>query len=210
MTKIYGFRISTYNVTKLLFTAEELDIEYEYCVLNLPREGGIPAEHRQRHPLAKVPVLEDEQGNCLFESAAICRYLAVQSGGKLYGSTASQRANVDGWLDLIAHHVGVWLARTFREEHIKPVLLNETPDQAVIKLAKDTLESTLPAVDQQLEKNPYLTGESISIADTIACAYFTTTDHTSIALENYQHIQRWYAHMIARPAYQRAMAHYEN
>ncbi len=38
-------------------------------------EVGLGDEHRTRHPLGRVPVMEDEQGY-VFESAAICLHIA--------------------------------------------------------------------------------------------------------------------------------------
>src|SRR5260370_38100064 len=40
-----------------------------------PRQESKGEQHRARHPLGRVPVLEDEDG-FVFESAAICLHLA--------------------------------------------------------------------------------------------------------------------------------------
>src|SRR5436305_12453110 len=40
----------------------------------MTREEGRREEHRRRHPLGRVPVLEDDEG-FLFESAALCLHL---------------------------------------------------------------------------------------------------------------------------------------
>ncbi len=40
------------------------------------REESGGDEHRARHPLGRVPVLEDDEGRFVFESAAICLHLA--------------------------------------------------------------------------------------------------------------------------------------
>src|ERR1035437_10111073 len=52
---------------------EELGESYEITMIT--REEGKGEEHRARHPLSRVPVLEDADG-FVFESAAICLHLA--------------------------------------------------------------------------------------------------------------------------------------
>jgi glutathione S-transferase len=58
---------------RVAWMLEELGEPYEVTVMT--REEGEGEEHRARHPLGRVPVLEDEEG-FVFESAAICLHLA--------------------------------------------------------------------------------------------------------------------------------------
>src|SRR5947209_4343412 len=58
---------------RVLWTLEELGEPYELTTMT--REQGSGAEHRARHPLARVPVLQLDDGY-VFESAAICLHLA--------------------------------------------------------------------------------------------------------------------------------------
>ena len=58
---------------RVAWTLEELGEPYEVTVMT--HEEGKGEEHRARHPLGRVPVLEDEEG-FVFESAAICLHLA--------------------------------------------------------------------------------------------------------------------------------------
>ena len=81
--KIYGF--ATNNVLKVVLTACELDLDFEFVLLN-PGAGEHKSEdHLKRHPMGKVPVLEDG-GDYLFESNAICRYLANREQSPMYGA----------------------------------------------------------------------------------------------------------------------------
>src|SRR6478672_1886364 len=59
---------------RILWTLEEIGEPYD--VVLMTREESKGDEHRARHPLGRVPVLEDEQGWLVFESAAICLHLA--------------------------------------------------------------------------------------------------------------------------------------
>ena len=58
---------------RVAWMLEELGEPYEVTVMT--REESKGEEHRARHPLGRVPVLEDDEG-FVFESAAICLHLA--------------------------------------------------------------------------------------------------------------------------------------
>ena len=58
---------------RALWTLEEIGAPYELTLMNW--EEGSGEEHRARHPLGRVPVLEDDEGY-VFESTAICLHLA--------------------------------------------------------------------------------------------------------------------------------------
>src|SRR6516162_9599458 len=57
---------------RVLWMLEELGEPYELIVMT--REEGRGADHRGRHPLGRVPAIEDDEG-VVFESAAICLHL---------------------------------------------------------------------------------------------------------------------------------------
>ena len=125
--KIYGF--STFNVTKVLFTAEELELDYDFQFINLMAGEHKTPEHLARHPLGKVPVLETD-GQYLIESAAICRFLCEQNNNQLYGDTPLERASVNAWVDLMGYHIGRWMGVFFFEEVIKPFIPDSQRNQA--------------------------------------------------------------------------------
>ncbi|MBA3582807.1 MAG: glutathione S-transferase family protein [Gammaproteobacteria bacterium] len=206
MLKIYGF--PTFNLNKVLFTAEEIGLEYEYVALDPTKNEHKTLEHIQRQPLGKIPAIEHND-KAIFESAAICRYLA-NVGGKLYNGDAMQRAAVDQWMDLIAHHAGRWLGVLFFEEYIKTKLMNMPANEAAIKEAKGFLDQQLPAIDKHLQHNEFFAGDTITIADTFGLAYFHTHEVTSIDFSSYPNITRWYSQMKQRPSFTKALRHFQN
>ncbi len=205
--KIYGF--ATYNVTKVLLTAEELGLKYEYVPLN-PLEGEQKTEeHLRRHPLGQVPVLEHE-GECYIESAAICRYLARISGSRLYQGDARQKAKIDRWVDFSTLHMGRSLATYFFQEIVNAKFFGNEVDQQALKEASESLEQQLPVVDDQLSSNEFLAGDEISIADLIGFSYLQIHEVTSVDISAYEHLSRWYSQIRVRPSFSAAMSHFPN
>jgi glutathione S-transferase len=68
------FHVPTSRSTRVLWTLEEIGKPYELTTLTWDERKG--EEHRRRHPLGKVPAFEFDDGQVLFESAAICLQLA--------------------------------------------------------------------------------------------------------------------------------------
>ena len=202
--KIFSF--PTFNVLKVLATAEELALGFEFVLLDPSKGEHKTPEHLARHPLGKVPAIEHD-GEYLYESNAICRYLAVISDSKMYAGTPRQRAIIDQYVDLMTHHVGRWLSVYFFEESIKPRLLKQEASTEAVAEAAGFLKDQLPVIDNSLEADVFLGGDQITIADTVAYAYFSIQESTTVNIENYSNITRWYEAMRQRPAIQRAHAH---
>ncbi len=204
---IYSF--PTFNLSKILITAEELNQDYELHLLDPSKGEHKSPEHMARHPLGKVPAIELD-GEFFIESNNICRLLAEENNNKLYADSAKQRAVINGWIDLMGYHIGRWLVVNFFEDAIRPHLDNTTRKQDQVDEANGFLEIQLPVMNEALGKNEFLAGNAITIADTIAFAYCQTTEHSSVNFDNYPNIQKWFDAMNNRDAVKHAMAKLPN
>ena len=201
MLKIYGFE--TFNVLKVVVTAECLEIPYEYVYLD-PKKG----EHKtptylKLHPMGKVPVIEWDD-KVLFESDAICRYLANRAD-KMYGENIWERALVDQSIDMSSSHQGKWFSKFFWEEVIQPKFGNNEKDLDGLKNASDWLEKQLPIYETQLEKGGYLVSTNLSIADVIAWSYCSIAMNTSYELEKHKTLYQWYKKLNDMVPFQKAI-----
>jgi len=203
MLKVYG--ASTFNATKVLFTAEEIGLDYEYVHFDFAKGEHKSAEHLARFPLGKVPAVE-HNGNYLFESASICRYLSNISNKKLYSEVPVEAAKIDQMIDFVSHHAGRWLAVYFFQEVVMMKYYGKEADDKAIAEAKGFLDQQLPFLEKTLSENEFLCGKAISLADTVALPYFNACMSTSVALDAYPSIQRWVSAGIERPAFKRALA----
>ena len=82
---------------RVLWTLEELGQPYELELMTY--EQGKSEEHFARHPLGRVPVIDDGEGY-VFESAAICMQLAdLHPEGAMIGpprAATSGRSSTSG------------------------------------------------------------------------------------------------------------------
>jgi glutathione S-transferase len=201
---IYSF--ATFNLTKLLLTAEELGMTYQLHLLDPMKGEHKSPEHLARHPMGKVPAVEIN-GQYYFESNSICRLMAELNGNKLYGNSPEERAHINEWVDMIGYHIGRWLTVYFFEELVKPVLMKgQDSNAASLKEAAGFLQQQLPVLDQALSKHAFITGDKITIADTIGFSMLDIAEYTSVDLSAYPQIKKWYNAIKSRPSYSRAMA----
>ena len=80
-----------------IFLAEK-GIEVPYERLEIHKENRTP-EFRKKNPIATLPVLELDDGSCISESIAICRYFEeIQPEPALFGSTPLEKAEIEMWM----------------------------------------------------------------------------------------------------------------
>ncbi|GAB1260136.1 glutathione S-transferase family protein [Aurantivibrio plasticivorans] len=200
MLTLYGY--PTFNPLKTVITAEELGLDYDYVHINLAKRQNLTPEHLERHPYGKVPVLIDGDLT-LSESNTICRYLSRIADYKLYSQTPSVAGKIDEIIDLVTLQAGKSFSECFWEEVIVPRLGSE-PNQDKIQLAKENLKKQLPYLDQVLAKQTFLAGSEFSIADIIAYTYVGLIEITSVNINEYKNLLRWYRDIDSREAVQKA------
>ena len=201
---IYSF--ATFNLTKILLTAEELGMPYQLHLLDPMKGEHKTPEHLARHPMGKVPAVEIN-GQYYFESNSICRLMAELNGNKLYGNSPEERAHINEWIDMIGYHIGRWLTVYFFEELVKPVLMKDkNPNETALKEAADFLKQQLPVLEQALSKHAFISGDKFTIADTIGFSMLEIAEYTSVDMNAYPQINKWCSAIKARPSYAHAMA----
>lgn len=72
--KLYGSAMST---ARVLVTILEKELQYELILIDIAKGDQNSEDYKKLQPFGKVPVLEDD-GFFMFESRAICKYLARQ------------------------------------------------------------------------------------------------------------------------------------
>lgn len=208
MLKIYGADLSA-PANKVRMSANAIGIAYEYIRVKL-REG----EHRKPeylavNPLGKVPAIDDD-GFRLFESNAICRYLASKHKSSLYPSSVEQRAIIDAWTDFGTIHVGGALSRLTYNRLFVPVIPGAEVDEKSVEDGIKFLAKYLPSVDEQLGKYKYLCGDQISLADISLVALLDPAEATQTKLSSYSNIVLWRNELKQQDFYTKCHKSYED
>lgn len=199
MLKIWGRR-SSMNVQAVMWTVAELGLDHERYDVGHKYGGNHTAEFLAMNPNGLVPVVKDGDDAPLFESAAICRYLASRYGNDTFWpADASARAQIDKW----AEWAKVTMAAAFtisvfwRVIRTKP----EERDQAALEQSVAAFENLLAVAAAQLEQHEFFTGDDLTLADImlghVLFRYFTVEIDRSTP----EAIVAYYERLKQRPAY---------
>ena len=190
------------NPRRVRMVLAEKGIAYDREELDLGAGENLKAEFCAKNPFAKVPVLELDDGLCLSETPAICRYLdEVSDEGSLFGKTPKERAIIDMWEHRMESMV--LYPAMFAFQHITGFFKDRmTPVEEFGKESAKNFLKALPVLEAQLENNDWIAGSQFSIADiTAVCAIdFARIVKVRVG-DEYPNIQRWYAAMKERPSY---------
>lgn len=200
--RIWG-RISSVNVQKVVWLADELGLAYER--LEAGGTFGVVAtpEYRRKNPNGLVPVIE-EDGFVLWESNAIVRYLAAKHApGVLWPDDLRRRADIDRWMD--------WQATTFTPAMRDAFwqLLRVTPDErdaAAIEASRAAAEKGAAVLEAHLGGRDFVAGAAFSPADIVLGCAAHRWLHLPLAREPRPQIERWYARLKSRPGAVRVLS----
>ena len=202
-------RISSLNVRKAVWAAQELGIDFQRT--DAGGAFGITStpEYQRKNPNALVPLLEDGDF-VLWESNAIVRYLCARYGKSqgLYPDDLHARFNAERWMD--------WQQTTFNRAGGQAFvqLVRTAPEARNAELVRQSVAATDPLLsllDVHLKKQAYLGGDAFGMADIpLGCemhrwwgmrsALFEACGAPRRELQAYPHVQRWYGQLLQRPA----------
>jgi glutathione S-transferase len=180
---------------RVLWLLEEVGQPYDLTVMK--GDERKTDEHRRRHPLGRVPVLEDDEG-FLFESAALCLQIA-----DLYPDAQLN------W-PLATHERGlVYQWTVFAMSELEPAILEvrrnreDNPEHA--QAGAERFTTAAAAIEQALDGQEYLVGGRFSVADLVCAAVLIFARNTGLT-DDMPNIDAYLERLEARPARQRASA----
>ncbi|MQU06801.1 glutathione S-transferase family protein [Pseudomonas helleri] len=195
MLKVYG-DYNSGNCYKIKLMLHLLGLEYEWQSVDILNGDTQTPEFLEKNPNGKVPVLELEDGTCLWESTAILNYLADDSD--YLPAESRLRTQVLQWqfFEQYSHEPYIAVAR-FIQFYLG---LPEERLEEYRKLQKRGYRA-LEVMEQQLQRTPYLVGEHFSIADVTLYAYTHVAHQGGFDLSRFPGIQAWIQRVASQPRY---------
>lgn len=171
-----------------IFIAEKA-IDVDVIKMELHKENRTD-EFRKKNPMGNLPVLELDDGTCLSESMAICRYLEeISPEPALFGSTPVEKAIVEMWnrRSELGFYLPIEYAGGFLGEE-------------VAANARKRVARMLSLFDAELATRQYIVGPAFSVADitTKVAIDFGVRFNGIVLPDDLTHFQRWHSETESR------------
>ena len=193
MLKVYG-DYNSGNCYKVKLMLHLLGLEYQWHAIDILKGEAQTPAFLAKNPNGKVPVLELEDGTCLWESNAILNFLA--DGSEFLPSEPRLRTQVLQWqfFEQYSHEPYIAVAR-FIEFYLG------LPAERLEEYRKLQTRGykALDVMEQQLGRTPYLVGEHYSIADVTLYAYTHVAHQGGFDLSAYPAITAWLERVASHP-----------
>ncbi|MDC1360110.1 glutathione S-transferase family protein, partial [Gammaproteobacteria bacterium] len=166
------------------------------------KEGLKSPEHRSRHALGRVPVLEDGDIS-IFESGAIIDYVLERhkNGGLKPNSDAPEFPFYLQWY----HYCEGMVMPPMNQIVVQTILLPaDRRDEAVLNQAKKLLSKALAPVNDALAGKDYLIGD-FSAADLMLGHSCFMANRLGCVTDDMQNIKDYVARIDSRPAFKKAI-----
>ena len=196
--KIYQTHMAPNPRRVRMFLAEK-NIEMDYQEVDIASGDNLTPEMRAKNPTTKVPFLELDDGTCIGETVAICRYFEeIKSENPLMGRTALEKAQVEMWQRRIEFHLLLPVSMCFVhttgyfKDRMKPIA--EWGD-----ISGQNAVTYFEELNEHFSQSSYLVDDYFSIADiTLLCSIDFARVVKIRINEEHTHLLDWYARVSSR------------
>lgn len=198
--KLYDLSASP-NARRVRIFIAEKGLEIPMQPVNMMAGENQTEEYLSKNSLGRMPLLELDDGTCIAESMAICRYLEeLHPSPALMGEGALQRATIEMWqrrmefeilnpiISIFRHTADMWKGRF--------VQIPEVAEQDSKNVA-----ARMEWLDKELAGKQFLAGDSYSVADiTAQCALVMGKAALGIRIpEELENLTAWWGRVSTRP-----------
>ncbi len=187
---------------RILWLLEELELPYELNRMDFHPKDLKSDDHRARHPLGRVPVLDDGDVS-IYESGAIVEYvLERHKNGGLKPSVESPE--FPAYLQWF-HYCEGMVMPPINTIVVQTVLLPpERRDEKALEQAKRLLTKSLAPVEEALAGKDYLIGD-FSAADIMLGHACFMSNRLGCVPDEMVNLKGYVERIAARPAFNKAI-----
>ena len=187
-----------------MFIAEKGITGIQEVVVEIGKDEHRSSNYRAKSPLAKVPVLELDDGRYLGETRAICSYLeGLHPEPNLMGETFDERAFIEMADRRMELYLFGTIANCIRHTHpgLAPLEQPQFPDFG--RSQGEKVREVARWLDGELATRAFVAGERFTIADITAfCAieFARGLMKFTPGAEGLAHLQAWRDRIAERPS----------
>jgi len=198
--KLYGFPPSP-NTWKVRAVAAHLGLPLELELVDLSKGQQRTQAYLALNPTGRTPTLVDGD-LVLWESTAIMQYLADRKPNALWPNDMRARCDIMRWQSWQLQH---WSSEACEplifERLVKQILKLGPPDSTTVERSTESFNREARVLDAHLSRQPYLTGNELTLADFSVAAPLFLTQQADLPLAPYARVQEWFGRVSALPAW---------
>ena len=198
---LYGAPMPAPNPRRVRIFLAEKGIDLPETTVDMRKREHKSPEYRAKNSLGQIPMLELDDGTCISETVAICRYFEeTHPETPMFGRTAVEKAQVDMWIRRIEFTVMMPVGMFWRHAHpFTAALLTQYKEFG--ESNRETYNGAQKWLNRELEGREFLVGDSLTMADICLLSTVDFADWIGLpVLEEYEHLAAWRARMKARPS----------
>ncbi|OAP57400.1 hypothetical protein AYL99_08138 [Fonsecaea erecta] len=206
---LYGSLGSTNTDRVRLTLAEGGFTDYELVSLDLRKGEHKSPEHQSRHPWGKIPVIVSADGFTLYESRAICKYLATKYSFPLVPPASDiEAAALFDQAQCIEMTYFAEPAGKIAFEKFAKKFIGLPPDEAAVSAALRSVDMFFDVAECLLQDKDYMAGNDFTIIDIyyipliqrlFVCGY-------GDVITSRKAVSAWWDRCLNRPAIQTMLA----
>jgi glutathione S-transferase len=184
------------NAYKAALTLALADAEWEPVFVDFFKGATRTPEFRALNIMGEVPVLED--GDLVLTQSGVIQDYVSSKTGNLGGRSAAERRDILRWMFFDNHKVSgvagpLRFNRNFLPEDKRNADVNAFLEMRLI--------SALKILENRLAETPYLTGDSLTIADIACCGYLYYPEPYGFVRDDFPEIDAWLDRIAATPGW---------
>ena len=187
----------TPNGRKVSIALEEMGLEYTVHPINIGKDDQFAPEFLKIGPNNKIPaIVDNDNGQSVFESGAILIYLAEKTGQFMPKDPAGRVAVME-WLMWQMGGFGPMLGQTHHFHKFNPGVAPYAEDRFL-----NETKRLYGVLDKRLGETAYVGGDALSIADFAIWPWAARAEWQSVTFDDLPNVGRWYRELAARPGFQ--------
>ena len=198
--KLYDLAGSPNTRRGHIFLAEK-GLEIPIVAVDMAKGENRTPEFLAKNSLGKLPVLELDDGACIAESVAICRYIEeLHPEPPLFGRDMLERAKVEMWNRRMELEILVPAMQAFAHSHeMWRGSLRQLPDWA--GACREQITARYTWLDHELADRTFIATADYTVADiTAQCAVLLAKGACGIRVAADQpNLAAWWERVSARP-----------
>ncbi|MBB3889608.1 glutathione S-transferase [Phenylobacterium haematophilum] len=199
--KLYGAPMPAPNPRRVRIFLAEKGIDLPETPVDMRKREHKSADFRAKNSMGQLPALELDDGTCISETVAICRYFEeTHPEPPLFGRTAVEKALVDQWIRRVEFAVMMPVGNFWRHAHpYTAALLTQFKDFG--ESNKETYQGAQKYLDRELDGREFLVGDSYTMADICLLSTVDFAEWIGLPVEDeFANLKAWRERVKARPS----------